>query len=65
MPATFNEVILLTISAVVGFGLSHSMGKVGISLFSRKSWVNNLCILCISCSAWIISLTLLSVFFGE
>ena len=65
MPATFNEVILLTISAVIGFGLSHSMAKVGISLFSRKSWVNNLCVLGIGCSAWIISLTLLSDIFRE
>ena len=64
MPATSNEVILLTISAIVGFGLSYSMGKTGVSLFSRKAWVNNLCILGIGCSAWIISLTLLSAFFA-
>lgn len=62
---SMNQLIQLTIGAVVGFGLSIGMEKRGISLFSSETRVKAVSYLFIFCCAWITGMTLITHFFGK
>ena len=65
MHATLGEIIQLTIDAIVGYGLSVSMDKNGISIFCRETREKAICLLIIFVCAWIIGMALLFKILGD
>ena len=65
MHASLSEAIQLTIGAVIGLGLSLTMGKHGISIFIKGTREKAISYLIMFCCAWIIGMTLIMRMTGE
>ena len=65
MHATFGQLVMLTIGAVVGFGLTIGMERNGISFLNKETREKAICYLIIYCCAWIVGMTLILKVLGE